>query len=133
MTSAPASPSPSKIRPSGGLGIFITVFVAVVAIGATAILFFFNPSTHGFYPVCLFHEVTGWNCPCCGATRASYALLHGHFGIALQDNALFVVIMAAIAMRGGWFLAAKRSGRPARTFVSANVLWGLLVVTVVFS
>ena len=28
-------------------------------LGAGAVLYFFNPSTHGFYPVCLFHQLTG--------------------------------------------------------------------------
>ena len=43
-----------------------------------------------FIRVCLFHPLTGLNCPGCGMTRSLYALLHGDFRLALKDNALFV-------------------------------------------
>ena len=67
--------------------------------GSGAVLFFFNPAQHGFYPICLFHALTGLNCPGCGGTRAAYQLLHGHLLRALQDNALFVLSLAALAAR----------------------------------
>jgi len=129
----PASTSaPPKIR-NGGLGMFVALIAGMAITGGAAVIFFFNPGTSGFYPVCLFHQLTGLNCPGCGATRASYALLHGHFRAALQDNALFVFGLAGLAVRGAWFVAAKRAGRPAGAFVPATILWGFLVVGIVFS
>ena len=49
-------------------------------------MFFFDPALTPFYPQCAFHRLTGLNCPGCGATRGLYALLHGRWRQALQDN-----------------------------------------------
>ena len=70
---------PQKKSATLSPGIFAGVVLGATAIGVGAMVFFFNPSTHGFYPVCLFHSLTGLNCPGCGMTRALYALLHGNF------------------------------------------------------
>jgi len=56
------------------------------ALGSGAVLFLFDLAKHGFYPICLFHSLTGLNCPGCGATRAAYQLLHGHLLRALHDK-----------------------------------------------
>ncbi len=80
---------------------------APTAIGVGAVVFFFDPRTHGFYPVCLFHALTGLNCPGCGMTRALYALLHGNLRLALKDNALFVVTLAVLAGLGRAFYGPK--------------------------
>jgi hypothetical protein len=97
------------------------------------VVFFFNPSTHGFYPVCLFHKLTGWNCPGCGGTRSVYALLHRNFSLALKDNALFIVLLAAAVARGIWFAANMIRRQPAGNFLPANILWALLAVAAVFT
>lgn len=63
---------------------------AVVAAGC-ALLYFFNPTEHMFFPVCMFHRVTGLNCPGCGGLRATHQLLHGHLAMAFRLNPLFVM------------------------------------------
>jgi Protein of unknown function (DUF2752) len=75
-----------------------------VAVGALALV---NPNTTRL-PLCPFHSMTGLWCPLCGSTRAGYALLHGQFGTALGDNALFVMSLPLLvllwgrrSMRGG--------------------------------
>ena len=40
-------------------------------------------SVWSIIPPCLFHRMTGYYCPGCGATRCVYALLHGRIGEAL--------------------------------------------------
>src|SRR5450432_1487151 len=89
---------PPKIKSAAppSLGIFAGFLLGATAVGIGAMVFFFNPSTQGFYPVCAFHSLTGLNCPGCGATRALYALLHGNLRLALKDNALFVVLLAML-------------------------------------
>ena len=71
--------------------------IAVAAVVA-AVLFRFNPAQHGFYPICLFHRFTGWNCPGCGSLRAVHQLLHGNVIEALRLNALLVLSVPL----GGW-------------------------------
>jgi hypothetical protein len=123
---------PPKISAPLSPAIFSVVVIAAVSIGAGAVVFFFNPATHNFYPVCLFHKLTGLNCPGCGATRSLYALLHGNFALAFRDNALFVLTLVALAARGLWFAVRFFSGRPAGTFSPVKPLWIFLVVSLVF-
>ncbi len=56
------------------------------------------PTTSGWYPICVFHALTGLHCPGCGATRAAYALLHGRFTEALHQNALVVTALPFLSV-----------------------------------
>jgi hypothetical protein len=124
---------PPKTSAPPSLTAFAVIVLGVAFAGAGAVVFFFNPGTHGFYPICLFHALTGWNCPGCGGTRSLYALLHGNFPLALKNNALFVVLLAVAAARGIWFAAKKIRRQPAVKFLPANILWALLAIAVVFT
>ncbi|MGD1087261.1 MAG: DUF2752 domain-containing protein [Verrucomicrobiota bacterium] len=126
---------PPKIKMAGPplIGLFAGVVMGVTAIGAGAVVFFFNPSTHGFYPACLFHQLTGLNCPGCGATRATYQLLHGHLLRALHDNALFVLSLAAMAIWSARFFFRKRQNPNAMLNVPPSFLWTFLAVAIIFT
>jgi hypothetical protein len=124
---------PQKTSAPLPLGIFAGVVLGATVVGAGALVFFFNPSTHGFYPVCLFHSLTGLNCPGCGATRALYALLHGNVRLAVKDNALFLLALVALAVWGARFLLRKLKNQPATFNVSPKVLWPLLGIGLVFA
>jgi len=131
---AETQPVPPKIKaavPSSA--IFAAIVLGATAIGAGAMVFFFNPSTHLFYPVCLFHAVTGWNCPGCGMTRALYALLHGNLQLALKDNALFVLTLTALAVWGVRFAGRKMRGQPATLGVPPKFLAAFLGVALAFA
>jgi hypothetical protein len=79
---------------------------------AGVVLFLFNPAQHHFYPICLFHEITGLDCPGCGATRALYNLLHGRIFAALQYNALVVLATPFLSVAGMRWLARDLTGKP---------------------
>jgi hypothetical protein len=130
---AGSQPVPPKISAPPSLTAFAVIVAGAAFAGAGAVVYFFNPSTHGFYPICLFHQWTGLNCPGCGGTRAAYALLHGNVALALKDNALFVLLIPAVALRGVWFAGKKSLGRPVGNFLSAKSLWALLAVAVIFT
>ena len=121
--------NPAPLSP----GIFAGVVLAAAAIGVGATVFFFNPSTHGFYPVCMFHSLTGLNCPGCGTTRALYALLHGNLRLALKDNALFVLTLAALAVWGARLVFLKLKKQPATFNVPPKFLWTFLVGAFLFA
>lgn len=108
------------------------VIAAAVAAGLL-VLFVLDPATAPFYPNCMFHSVTGLDCPVCGTSRALHHLLHGHFVAAWRLNALVVVALpligAAIALRHG-------SGRGARFVAGLNRpawWWALLAVALLFT
>ena len=79
-------------------------------LGCCALLFYFNPSRYGFYPHCVFHQMTGWQCPGCGGLRAAHQLLHGHVLEAFRLNAL-AVLGLPLAAWGLWRNWAGRGGR----------------------
>ncbi len=109
-----------RLRPSA---------VAAVA-GAFAVsgLYLVNPnSTH--LPLCPLHAMTGLCCPLCGATRASWALLHGHPVTALHDNALYVLALPLLLLIGCWRLARPAGAQRA---LPRPIWWGLLVGALAF-
>src|SRR5271170_888937 len=130
---AESQPAPPKINAPSPLGWFAGIVLGATAIGAGAVVFFFNPSTHGFYPACLFHQLTGLNCPGCGATRATYELLHGHLLRALHDNALFVLLLAALAIWSARFVFRKRQNPNAILNVPPGFWWTFLGVAIIFT
>ncbi|HEU6447639.1 MAG TPA: DUF2752 domain-containing protein [Verrucomicrobiae bacterium] len=124
---------PPRIAPRASLTLFSVMVSGAAILGVTTILFFFNPSTHHFYPVCMFHKTTGLNCPGCGGTRAFYALLHGHFAAAIRDNALCVLLLAASPFWVGWIAVKKLRGEEVRFDIPPKVSWTFLVVAIIFS
>ena len=59
------------------------------------LLWQFDPTKNPLpiWPICMFHAVTGLDCPGCGATRATHELLHGRWAAAWHDNALWVLLL----------------------------------------
>jgi len=112
---------------------FAVTVLALAILGSGAVLFFFDPAKNGFYPICVFHALTGLNCPGCGATRAAYQLLHGHLLLALHDNALFILALTALAAKAAGLVLKKFRNRPAAFMVSSRTLWAFLVITLIFT
>ncbi|MDZ4848944.1 MAG: DUF2752 domain-containing protein [Pirellulaceae bacterium] len=74
------------------------LYIAIVALGlvALAIVFWFPPLEHRFYPRCAFHDLTGLHCPGCGGFRAWHNLLNGQILSALRMNALAVTLLPGL-------------------------------------
>jgi len=104
----------------------------VAAMGAGAILFFVDPSTsHGIYPVCALHEMTGLLCPGCGTLRAMHQLSHGNFAAAWRFNPLAVMLLPVgcwLALREFIWLA---TGRRLPGIVTRPLFGWLLVAALV--
>jgi hypothetical protein len=109
------------------------VFVLLGLAGACAILFFFKPGQHWFYPVCHFHTLTGLHCPGCGSSRALHELLHGNLLAALRLNALLVLCLAGLAGLGARFVRARLRRQRATFSVRGGWLWAFLCAAVVFT
>jgi hypothetical protein len=98
--------------------LFLPALALCVAVGI-AIFFAFDPTKVSFFPPCMFHEMTGLDCPGCGAQRALHQLLHGNLLAALHLNAMFVVSLPLVAWFGPRFVLRTLKGQP----VTLNSRW----------
>ena len=77
----------------GGSTPRVRIVVACLAVSLAVVYFLFDPSSAAWMPRCVFHSLTGWDCPGCGAQRMLHALLHLDFAAAWQANALLMVAL----------------------------------------
>ncbi len=68
----------------------------IVGILLAALYFTIDPAQSVWMPKCLFHTLTGWDCPGCGAQRMSHALLHLDFAQAWRANAMLLCVLPYI-------------------------------------
>jgi hypothetical protein len=104
-----------------------------MVIGAVITLYYFDPATAGFYPVCALHELTGLQCPGCGGLRAVHQLTHGNLAAAWRLNPFLVALLPVglwLGLRQAvWLLTGRRwPGIVTRPLFG----WLLLVAAVVF-
>lgn len=110
------------------------VFSGLLAIVAAAVvLYFFDPETAGFFPVCAFHQLTGFDCPGCGSLRALHQLTHGNIAAAWRFNPLLLVAMPMAAWLALRELVRLAFGWRWPGIITRPIIgWSLLVVTLVF-
>ncbi|HRI11492.1 MAG TPA: DUF2752 domain-containing protein [Verrucomicrobiota bacterium] len=82
--------------------------VGMAGLGVLWLVKTVQPAGQIFFPRCWLHQMTGLQCPGCGATRALHALLNGHWEQAFHYNALLVMALPVVvwmAVRGffGWW------------------------------
>lgn len=106
--------------PSSPLSWRLTTSVAA-AIGAL-VLYRFEPTPQSLYPSCVFHMLTGLQCPGCGATRAAYHLLHGDIAGAFAFNQLILVLGPFLIAAAFW----------PRLVTKPKVAWTLAVVVIAY-
>jgi hypothetical protein len=106
------------------IGAVVAVMLAGTA--AAAVLFVFDPSTAGFYPVCTLHELTGWQCPGCGGLRALHQLSHGHMAAAWRLNPFLVALLPAAFWLGLREMARALTGRQWPGIVTRPIFGWLL-------
>ena len=97
------------------------------------VLFLFNPAHYGFYPFCIFHKLTGLDCPGCGGLRALHQLTHGQILEAMRLNALLVLSLPVVAILAARFWWLQRQGRAASaTGIRPVWIWLLLAMIIAF-
>ncbi len=117
----------------------ISVGAATVLIGLAVCLYRSDPSHGGsrFLPRCGLYTWTGLHCPGCGNTRATYALLHGDIGSAVEQNMLFVMaspflLFGAARTWCSWIFPGKIQPLPIRwrRSYSLFLVWVVIVFAV---
>ena len=113
----------------------IVLFAAILVIGAVAALFYFlfDPTKVAIFPPCMFHQLTGLDCPGCGAQRALHQLLHGHLIAAIRLNAMFVVSLPLFTWTGLRFLMRSLRNQPIQPspgwwsfYIAAWIIFGIV-------
>ena len=72
----------------GGLALASCAFVGLVDPN--------QPHVSPLYPVCTFKQLTGFDCPGCGLTRAMHSLVTGH-PVAAIDHNIFIAAIFPLA------------------------------------
>lgn len=66
-----------------------------VGLGLVALI---DPNERAIGPPCPLRALTGLDCPLCGATRATRALVHGDIWTAMDHNALYVLSLPLMGL-----------------------------------
>ena len=127
VTELPADPGSSFSE-----RMLATVGTTAAAAAAGAV-WYFDPTTAGFFPVCPLYSMTGFACPGCGLTRGFHALFHGDVLTALDYNALIPVFGAFLGyLVLSMFLVAVRGRGLTMGKMNGPLLWATFGLMLVF-
>jgi Protein of unknown function (DUF2752) len=70
--------------------LLVSLIVLSLAVAAYALR---ETAGAGWMPGCFFRKITGLECPGCGMTRGTYALLHGRFLDAFLFNPVGMILL----------------------------------------
>lgn len=98
---------------------------AVAAVGC--LYYFFDPAGSAWMPKCVFHALTGWECPGCGSQRMLHALLHGDLPEAWRANGFLMCMLPLLALMA--FAAVARESHP-RLYMRLNSLPVIIAISV---
>jgi hypothetical protein len=108
--------------------------IAAGLLAGSGVLYAFPPAEHTFYPRCLFHSLTGLQCPGCGGTRALHQLLHLHLAEAMRLNALVTVLIpVALAWFVFWYWSVVQRGYAPNLKISRPLAVCLYLIVVAFT
>ena len=103
--------------------------VWILVIGAVILLL----SIYGFGIPCMFHVITGWQCPGCGATRMLLSLLHLDWKGAFHYNPALMILLPALAL---WAIPSLwkylLEGTWHTSKIQNYILWGMTTAFLLF-
>ena len=73
------------------------ILLAAACAGLLLVYSRFSPEESGWFPKCIFLQITGLKCPGCGSQRVIHSLLHLDVRKAFEANALLVMSLPYIA------------------------------------
>jgi hypothetical protein len=81
-------------------------------------------------PICPFRELTGYDCPGCGGTRAVHQLLSGHPAAAVDLNVLAVLALPFIVW-ALWAVLVRAFGGPRLPLPAVSRRWSVVALVAV--
>ena len=122
-----------RCKLSQWLIVFILMAITIIVL---VIYYHYDPRQNVLFPQCIFHNLTGLQCPSCGNQRALYALLHGDFLTAARYNLLFfVTVPYGMALLTTSLFRSQRaqrirnrllSWRMVKAYMTIYLIWGLV-------
>ena len=110
--------------------------VVVIYIGLLLIFvtyYFLNKYT-GFAIPCIFHEITGWDCPGCGITRCLFHLINLRISEAFKANPLVFIylpfIVAYFIYQSYLYVYQKKDKILVK--IPNYVMYIILVITIIY-
>ena len=103
--------------------------VALCAVGIL-VYFVFDPTKVAIFPPCMFHQITGLDCPGCGTQRALHQLLHGNIIAAVRFNLMFVLSLPLALWYGPRMVFRAMTGQSSGT--PPRWLWFYIAAWIVF-
>lgn len=111
----------------------LSVFLVGAIFFISLILYNFNPATSKMYPICVVRYLTGFDCPGCGALRATHQILHGNFISAFKLNPLFTLVLPFLLYSCLSLIARDFLKLPVPAiFIKPVFIWLILSVIVSF-
>lgn len=110
------------------------IIIGLVILFAGTIYFLFSPEESAYFPQCLFHKLTGFDCPGCGSQRAIHLLLHLQLKEAFFSNPLLILAIPYIIF-GIYFeyLGGKEIFPGLRTILFGRVaIITILIIIILF-
>ena len=107
----------------------IWVSLAVLGLAFAAFMLRENGGA-GWMPGCFFKKATGFDCPGCGMTRATYATLHGRIFDAFKFNPVGMVVLPLALIGFGIEILGWVRGKPLPFRLNPG-RWGATVIAVV--
>lgn len=111
------------------------LLMVAVPLGAVALLLLlaFTDVSSGLWPRCLFHSLTGLECPGCGTQRAVHALFHGDIARAWSYNPLLFILSPLIPLMLASSLMPRWLGRLAKWLESRAAALSLLCLLLLWT
>lgn len=113
-----------------GRVVFISIFVVIFSI----VYFLFSPEDSLYFPKCMFHSLTGWDCPGCGSQRAVHHLLHLRVKEAFFYNPLLICAIPYIlaASYFDYWGGRERFPKAAKAMFGTIAIYILLCIVALF-
>ncbi|MES2981419.1 MAG: DUF2752 domain-containing protein [Verrucomicrobiota bacterium] len=84
----------------------------------------------GWMPGCYFRKLTDLECPGCGMTRATYAILHGRFAEAFRLNPVGIILFPLAMIGLGLEVLGWVRGKAVCSRLSVGK-WGSIIIAAI--